>query len=398
MSIILFLEHKFYLDEEKNILYSQKVINDRILTRYTEVYEKVIICARRVYIRDPNAIRIENKNVSLLELPDCNFSGLLKKYKQIKKTIIDSSNDVSGFIIRAPSTISFLAYKAVKNLHKPIMTEMVINPNHFFLSSKNDSIIRRTINWLCRQYAIFHTKTLCKNSNAVLYVTKEYLQHSYKSYDMIKGEDKNHFSIGCSDVVLDDMQFNITPANHDLNNSFAICHMGWMNGYNKGHVIVLDILKKLLDNGYNCNCFFIGDGIMKETFINYAAKLQITNNVQFIGQLNSFSEIQSVFSKSHLFLFPSINEGLPRVLIEAMANSIPCIAYRTDGIPELIDSNYLAEIGDINKLYRLVTQLYENETLRKEIAKKNYEKAKEYKDSELAPIRKQFYLKFKGLF
>ena len=52
MNVILFLEHKFYFDENEKILYSQKVINDKILSRYTEVFGKVIICARKMNSKD----------------------------------------------------------------------------------------------------------------------------------------------------------------------------------------------------------------------------------------------------------------------------------------------------------------------------------------------------------
>lgn len=397
MTVMLCLEHKFYFDDKRNELFSQKVINDDILLRYTSVFEKVAICARQLEHKPENAIKIMNRDVMLIGLPNYSFPDLIINRRMIQKTIFDNSKNIDGYIIRSPSTISYLAYTIAKKSKKPIMTELVINPANFFYSDKNDSFLRKVLNVFCRRYAIFHTKSLCKHSNAVLYVTKENLQNVFKSYDMINGEDSSHFSVACSDVILPLKNFNNDYPIHKKDDNFTICHIGWMNGLNKGHMVVMDILKKLLINGYKCDVVFIGDGVKKECFIQYAEKLNITGNVKFLGQLNSFEAIQTVFKTSHLFLFPSVNEGLPRVLLEAMANSVPCVAYRTDGIPELIDAEWLADIGDTDRLYNIVVKLYCNEILRRKVIIENYNKAKWYEDTKLAPIRFQFYKNFKAL-
>lgn len=392
----MFLEHKFFVDEN-NKIFCEKVINDEILERYTSVFGNVTICARLLDKKPMNCISITNPNISIFPLPNINFKKIFKFYPKIIKSIRIEAKKFDAFIIRAPSMISFIAYNAVKKMHKPIMVELVINPKHFFMDEENVPIAKKCLLVFLRRTVVNHTKKMCKSVNAVLYVTKESLQNDYKSRSLLKGESKKYFSVACSDVILKQGNYNSVPNVHDFSKPFVICHIGWMMGLNKGHKTVIEIISKLKHGGKNCNAVFIGDGPMKTQFEQYATSLNVKHEVLFLGKINSFDEIQKVLKTSHLFLFPSINEGLPRVLLEAMSNSLPCVAYDTDGIPELLENNYIANINDEDGLLKIVENLYSNEKERIAYAKRCYEKSLEYNSEKLNQTRRKFYQKFYDL-
>lgn len=398
MNVILFLEYKFFL-EANGDLYSEKVINDNYLSRYLDVFDNVVICARKIDgIARDRSFPIKNKRVSFLPLPNYNAGEILKKIslivKQIDSYLISKLTGIpiKGLIIRGPSSISYLAYKFAKKKHIPYIVEMVINPKNFFY--ERHGLTDGIKNFIGTIIIVNHTKKLCWNALGVCYVTKHILQKQFPCRSLKKKNNKTFFDAYALDVMISEDNFCNVISPHDNESPFIISHTGWMVGENKGHRTVIDVLRRLVSNGSNCIVKFIGDGPKKKDFIEYAVSLGLKERVIFVGKVDSYKKLQSELISSHLFLFPSRIEGLPRAIVEAMANSLPVISYDNDGIPELISSNCLAHINDVETLVRLCQAFYDNESLRVKVAEKNYIKAHEYKSENFDIARREFFMKF----
>jgi glycosyltransferase involved in cell wall biosynthesis len=80
---------------------------------------------------------------------------------------------------------------------------------------------------------------------------------------------------------------------------------------------------------------FVGDGPDRPALEKLAADLRLGDRVVFEGWKNQ-DQLREIYSRTHAFVFSSFAEGIPVVLMEAMAMAIPCIAPRITGIPELI--------------------------------------------------------------
>jgi glycosyltransferase involved in cell wall biosynthesis len=96
----------------------------------------------------------------------------------------------------------------------------------------------------------------------------------------------------------------------------------------------------------------IGDGSEKTNIDNMSKDLGIMNKVDMKGKL-PLSKTRDVMKRCYCFVLPSMSEGLPRVLMEAMALAKPVIASRVGGIPELVKDNnngFLFKSGDSNDL------------------------------------------------
>jgi glycosyltransferase involved in cell wall biosynthesis len=80
-----------------------------------------------------------------------------------------------------------------------------------------------------------------------------------------------------------------------------------------------------------------------------------------------------------IFVLPSYSEGLPLVLIEAMANGLPVVASRVGGIPEIIEHNksgLLFEAGNYNQLAEKILELYRDLDFYERIRREGFKVAK----------------------
>ena len=96
-----------------------------------------------------------------------------------------------------------------------------------------------------------------------------------------------------------------------------------------------------------------------------------------------------------MFVFPSHAEGLPRVLIEAMAVGLPAVSTNVNGIPELLDKPFLVEVGDVDELTRKMKSIIQDQNVYNKASRDNLKRAKEYSEVILQERRRDFYSKLR---
>jgi glycosyltransferase involved in cell wall biosynthesis len=106
----------------------------------------------------------------------------------------------------------------------------------------------------------------------------------------------------------------------------------------KGQHILIESCALLKKRGIKFNLTFIGDGPDRESLELLAKDLNIHDLITFTGALGQ-DIVKLYYDTADLFVLPSFAEGVPVVLMEAMAKEIPCITTRITGIPELINDN-----------------------------------------------------------
>ena len=95
-----------------------------------------------------------------------------------------------------------------------------------------------------------------------------------------------------------------------------------------------------------------------------------------------------------MFVFPTTSEGLPRVVIEAMANSLVCLATPVDGIPELLDESFLVRRDPKVYAQKIKYLLAHPEKIKKN-SKNNYKKSLDYRKELIDHKRRMFYNELK---
>lgn len=79
-----------------------------------------------------------------------------------------------------------------------------------------------------------------------------------------------------------------------------------------------------------------GDGMLRRELLSHAQKLGLDGKDIFVGAFTGQAERTQILSGTDIFLLPSILEGQPVVIVEAMAYGCPIVATNVGGIPELI--------------------------------------------------------------
>lgn len=145
-----------------------------------------------------------------------------------------------------------------------------------------------------------------------------------------------------------------------LNNHLVVGHLGRFHE-SKNHMRLLELFSAVHERYPHAKLMLIGDGELSEEIKNKAVNLNLLEDVLFMGARNDVHELLQAMD---VFLFPSEYEGLGIAVVEAQANSLPCVvsntvpdeAIYTDLVTSLdlneTDTVWLAEIEKAGNLER----------------------------------------------
>lgn len=120
----------------------------------------------------------------------------------------------------------------------------------------------------------------------------------------------------------------------------------------KGHLILLHAFARVLQDHPQARLVLAGDGELRETIEAKMAELGISDAVRITGWISS-EQVREEIQRCHTLVQPSLIEGLPVVIMEAMAQARPVISTYVGGIPELVQpdkTGWLVPAGDNNAL------------------------------------------------
>jgi colanic acid/amylovoran biosynthesis glycosyltransferase len=104
----------------------------------------------------------------------------------------------------------------------------------------------------------------------------------------------------------------------------------------KGQGVLLEAIALLVERGLRVRATLAGDGAARGDFERLAERLGIAARVSFPGAVGQ-DDICALYAAASIFCLPSFAEGIPGVLMEAMAMETPVVSTRIAGIPELIE-------------------------------------------------------------
>jgi glycosyltransferase involved in cell wall biosynthesis len=132
----------------------------------------------------------------------------------------------------------------------------------------------------------------------------------------------------------------------------------------KGFDLLIRSVARLLKRGMDLELVIVGEGDQQAPLQALVESLGAGERIQLLGYR---SDTRGVYEALDLFALSSLREGLPNVLLEAMALETPVVATRIAGIPRLIrdgENGLLVEPGDEDALTQGLTRLLEDAELR----------------------------------
>lgn len=130
----------------------------------------------------------------------------------------------------------------------------------------------------------------------------------------------------------------------------------------KGVPVLIDAMPQILAAHPDAYLTLIGDGPDRAKLQAQVQRLRLSDAVRFAGYQNQ-DEVAQALSHSAIFVLPSFAEGVPVVLMEAMAARRPVVATRIAGIPELVEDGLAGRIvppGDGVALATAVCDILDN--------------------------------------
>lgn len=137
----------------------------------------------------------------------------------------------------------------------------------------------------------------------------------------------------------------------------------------------------------------VGDGEERERLEHLTDYLGIRECIEFVGAV-PHERVQDYMHHADVLVLPSLSEGFPVTILEAMANGLPVVATCVGGVPEIIENNvngYLVETENQKEVAEALLKLLRDEQLRKRISGNNRGKAERYRWDKVAATLEEIY-------
>lgn len=140
----------------------------------------------------------------------------------------------------------------------------------------------------------------------------------------------------------------------------------------KGHLVLLDALAILRKHGLEPHCTLVGNGPMHARLEEQTRTLGLTPYVTFAGALEP-ADVAHHYRSAGVAVLASLSEGVPVVLMEAMAHGLPVVATRVGGVPELVEEGVTGRVvspGDAAELAAALQQVLSSPDLAQAMGRK----------------------------
>lgn len=151
-------------------------------------------------------------------------------------------------------------------------------------------------------------------------------------------------------------------------NSILLASVGRMES-SKRFDLLLALLASLRDKDPNLQLVLFGDGPERKTLEAKSEALSLNSNITFAGEVPLASHWLPAFD---LFVFPSVDEGLPNVVMEAAAAGLPIVTWDLPFNREILENEktgLLVEAGNVQKLEEALLRLISSPQLRSQLGR-----------------------------
>jgi glycosyltransferase involved in cell wall biosynthesis len=194
-----------------------------------------------------------------------------------------------------------------------------------------------------------------------------------EDYLSFKIAEEDKFSVICSGVGLNKFKESPLSEKQNLKKELGIPENSIIAGTAgrlvpvKGPEFLIKAARYIISRYPDAYFIFTGDGPLEQDLKRRALKMGISENIIFLGWRDNIAQIISIYD---IFVLPSLNEGMGRVLAEAMALGKPIVASNIGGIPDLVihgDNGFLVPPKNPKQLAKYIQVLIEDKDKRQKM-------------------------------
>jgi len=217
------------------------------------------------------------------------------------------------------------------------------------------------------------------------FICRKIISFSKVSF-FLSTELKSKFSVGKeSDFfvftsLVEESGITINKEISTLSDTLQMLYVGRLS-YEKGLEYVIHAVQHLVRDNISVKLLICGEGPERNKLETLVCEMGLSNYVEFCGFISWGDKLSDMYLSSDVFVLPSLSEGVPKVLLEAMSKGLPVIATSVGGIPDIIknmDNGMLVSSKSSEEIVKSVKTLIENSTLREKLINNGYEFAKEH--------------------
>lgn len=368
--------------EKDNKYYALNLTSEVLHKLYFPYCDKLIICQRIIHTTDVSGLtEVNSKDIEYV-CPPYSSSAFSMYFLNRKKyfRFIEKLVKQADFVIQRPGLLGCAAAKFAKKYNKPCVCEVV---GDIFSSFWHHGITGKFL----APFREHDTKRTVRASKYTIYVTQQYLQKQYPCSGKC---------IGISDVEIEKLDNRILEKRlnkidkYENNHIYKMVTVAGVNARAKGQIYALKAIKMLKEKEITVIYYLVGEG--NQTYLRSKADdLGISDQVIFTGAMQH-DKVYDFLLDMDIYIQPSLHEGLPRAVVEAMSRALPCLGSHTAGIPELIPDEMIFEKKNVRQICCIIENLTKDKL--KKYATISFERAKEFEQEKLKKKRDKFFNDF----
>ena len=380
MKLTILFDHKFIRKPDGSYGSPTHYNYDLFKSRYLQVFDELEIICRTP---EPVGTVVEmGPGVKLVSVGGWKGAfDFITKRPRIRRIVEAKVEQAESLLMIVPSFLSGIAWGGLRKRSRPYAVEVVGDPEGVFSPEACKHIFRDIL----RKQFTSRLKSLCANACCASYVTAEALQLKYPA-------SKSAYQTNYSSIVLDSNSFASTPKIFSsTKKSWRIICVGAMDHPLKGQDLLVEALSVLRSNSVDATVVFVGDGALRNKLESQVASLSLNEYVHFTGKLQPGDQVRRELDNSDLYVLPSRSEGLPRVVIEAMARGLPCFGSDLPGVHELLPRECIFPVNDASKIAYLIADLVKDIESINKLSVRNLAASQKYSDEVLSQRRLDMY-------
>lgn len=344
-----------------------------IIKRYKESFGELSLCCPIRYADKPPEDFIDITDI-VTNIVHCDkYMAIMSKRNVALNSLIEGSDLV---LCRLAGFVPMYASKLAKKIGTPVFSEVMSCGWDGFW---NHSILGKIV----APYIFFGARKTLRNSDYALYVTEQFLQKRYPC---------NKPSVGVSDVVIPNIKDEIYDTRFKKiesmdKNNITLMTCAAVNVWYKGQHFVIRSIPILNKMGIKVKYYCVGQG-SQNYLKKIAKKCKVEDQVIFTGSV-THDRIFELLDECDIYIQPSLQEGLPRALVEAMSRGCPAVGARTGGIPELLPQECVVRRKSVTDIAKTIRVLLDGNL--KQYSNKSLSRAKDFQKEVLDERRNTYF-------